>query len=368
MKVLHIINSLGVGGAEKLVVLLIPALRKAGVDADLLIVDRHQTIFHEQLEARGVDNIQSLKMERFYNPFAILKLAYILRKHRRHYDVIHTHLFPTQYWVAIAAFLARVKTPLMTTEQNTTNRRRSIKFFQFLDKYIYRRYSVITTVSPLATEFLSNYVNKNVIRYITIPNAVDVESLSNAQEINIASELGVSIDTTFAIQVSSFSPQKDHETLITAMSKVKTDSLHLLLVGDGNRRNSMKQLAESLGVDDRVHFLGIRNDIPSLLKSSDIAVLSSHYEGLSLSLLEAFASGTPFVGSDVPGLGEITQRGGLTVPHKNSDALAAVLDNLSDSCSLKQSTAENGRAVAEQYSIQKISAQYIKEYELLLAK
>jgi len=362
---LHIINSLDIGGAEKLASLLVAELRNQSVQADLLVIDRHQTIFHKQLEEKGFLDTKTLGFKSFYNPIAAFKLAYYLRFKANDYDIYHAHLFPTQYWTAFAALVARVKGKLVTTEQNTTNRRREMKFFNFLDKYIYRRYLAITTVSPIATEYLQNYVASKKIEITTIPNAIDLNVFENCPQIDLPKLTNTPNDSLFAIQVSSFTNQKAHDTLIKAISK-SSEKLHLILVGDGERLDKMKQLAHSLNVHDRVHFIGIRNDIPSLLKAADIAVLSSHYEGLSLSLIEAFASGTPFIGTNSPGLGEITKQGGVVVKHEDADDLANALNHLCDDGASRDDASQRGLTLAKQFSIEEITKHYIAVYQSML--
>lgn len=92
--------------------------------------------------------------------------------------------------------------------------------------------------------------------------------------------------------------------------------------------NECKELAYTLGVAERVHFLGNRIDIPVLLKSVDLVILSSHFEGLSLASIEGMASGKPFLASDVDGLREIVKGNGVLFPHENADALANEIEKL----------------------------------------
>ena len=89
-----------------------------------------------------------------------------------------------------------------------------------------------------------------------------------------------------------------------------------LIVGGGRRRGDMEQLAAKLGLTKRVHFLGVRKDIPDLLAAMDVFVLPSHSEGISLALLEAMAAGLPVIASNVGGLPEVVrhEENGLSVP------------------------------------------------------
>src|SRR5690606_37044183 len=102
----------------------------------------------------------------------------------------------------------------------------------------------------------------------------------------------------------------------------------LLLVGDGMLRKSSEELANKIGVKNRVLFLGIRKDVPRLLKSVDLVVLSSHFEGLSLSSVEGLASGTPFLASDVPGLTEVVENAGVLFENDNMESFVDAVTRL----------------------------------------
>ncbi len=353
MKVLQVISSLGTGGAEKFVVQLVPALRQLGVDTSVLVIDRHRSIYHDELEAAGVQDTRHLGLDKYYNPWAMVRML----SHLGGYDVIHTHLFPTQYWVAAAAMVRTPRTPLITTEQNTTNRRRSIAFFVWFDKYVYRRYSAVVTVSPIAEEFLEGYIASERTRVMTIPNAIDLRRFEQVLPTDPGTIEGCRPGDFLIMQVSSFTAQKDHETLIRAMALTPAN-MKLLLVGEGAKLAEMKALANALGVAGRVQFLGIRSDIPNLLKAVDVAVMSSHYEGLSLAVLEAFAAGTAFVGTDSPGLGPISAEGGLVVPPKNPQALADALTGLMRDPPQLDAVARRGHSIVGNYAIERIAEQY----------
>ncbi len=358
MKVLQVISSLGAGGAEKFVIQLVPALRELGVDARLLVLDRHRSIFHEELEAAGVHDTRSLGLEYYYNPWAMKRLLPELRR----FDVIHPHLFPTQYWVAAAAAVSAAGTPLVTTEHNTSNRRRSIKLFHWLDRQAYKRYRAVVTVSEEAQRQLSGYVNAHRTRLLTISNGIDLQRFENVVPADLHSLPDHDDADCHVLQVSTLTPQKDHATLIRAIAACPPH-LKLLLAGDGPLKSQLQALTSELGISHRVHFLGVRGDIPALLKAADVAVMSSNYEGLSLSVLEAFAAGTAFIGTDAPGLGKIAGSGGLTVPPADATALASVLTRLANDRQERQQVARRGLEVAKLHSIRHCAQQYLELYE-----
>ena len=140
------------------------------------------------------------------------------------------------------------------------------------------------------------------------------------------------------------------------------EEYHLLLVGDGVRINECKQLAHTLGVEKRVHFLGIRTDVPNLLKAADVVVMSSHHEGLSLSNLEGMAAGKPFIASNVDGLREIVTGYGILFPHEDEKALAAIIQQLCNDSQYASTIAIRCQQRAFEYDISKMVAAYNAVY------
>ena len=169
------------------------------------------------------------------------------------------------------------------------------------------------------------------------------------------------------INVAGFRWEKDQPTLIRAM-KLLPEDFHLLLVGDGVRINECKQLTKSLGLEHRVHFLGIRTDVPELLKAADVVVMSSHHEGLSLSNLEGMAAGKPFIASDVNGLRDIVSGYGLLFPHEDERALADEIKEVCDKPLYAAAVATRCRERAFQYDISKMLASYDAVYHDIMAQ
>ena len=114
-----------------------------------------------------------------------------------------------------------------------------------------------------------------------------------------------------------------------------------------------------------MHFTGNRNDVPQVLKSSDVIVMSSHYEGLSLSSIEGMAVGKPFVASDVDGLHEIVEGAGILVPHQDEKSLAEVLLRLREDTSYAGQVAASCMDRARQYYFSKMAEAYLEVYESL---
>lgn len=156
-------------------------------------------------------------------------------------------------------------------------------------------------------------------------------------------------DVPEIIMVARFFEQKDHETLLRAVSRIERPHT-VTLVGDGPRLDVVATLARQLGIEDRVAFLGDRHDVPELLSKAHLFVLSSLWEGFPISILEAMRAGLPVIACDVGGVRESVVHGetGLLIHPKDEDALRAAIDRLLSQPALRKEMGARGRAVFEE--------------------
>lgn len=358
MKILQIITSLRIGGAEKLITDMVPLFIEKGHTVDVLLFDGIETSFKQQLLNQNI-KIISLGVNTFvYNPLLIFKLIPIIKQ----YDIIHTHNTACQYFVAIASkFLNHKKIKLITTEHNTTNRRRNIHWLKPIEKWMYKQYNSIICISDKAKENLQEYIGSNY-PIKTIYNGIDIQKFMHATPLNRDS---LKLKDNFIIcMVAGFRPQKDQDTLIKAMKRLP-NNFHLWLIGDGERRKELEILTQKEELTNRVKFWGIRSDIPQLLKTADIIVMSSHWEGLSLSSLEGMSSGKPFIASDVDGLHEIVNGYGILFPEGNDKALSQIILKLIQNNILYTEIVNKCKRKVEEFSILNTTDKYLNLYKTL---
>lgn len=351
--VLHVITSLRTGGAEKLLVDLLPRLREKGNEIELVVFDGLRTPFLESLESTGV-KIHSFSVNgNVYSPIHIFRLWRLMR----HADIVHTHNTSPQLFAAIANLFTGCK--LITTEHNTSNRRRDITWLKPLDRWMYRQYQRIICISDQAEQNLKEYLPEYADKLCTIYNGIDVKKFSEKRNEYIWHK----DDHVRITMVAAFREQKDQKTLIRAISLLP-DSYLLQLVGTGENGliDECKQLAESLNLGQRVCFMGMRQDVPAILSASDIVVLSSHYEGLSLSSLEGMASGRPFIASDVDGLHEIVDGYGILVPHEDARALADAIKRVAEDPEYAKQIASRCVERAHMFDINVMAEKYNQLY------
>ena len=362
MRILHVITTLDIGGAERLMVDLLPQLRDMGYEVELLLFNGVETAFKDELRQKGL-TIYELNRSRdvnsghlkVYYPWNVFKI----RKYLGRYDIIHTHNTACQLYTPISKLLGFGKKPiLVTTEHSSNNRRRSMWWFKPIDKWMYNRYSAIVCIADKPRESLEQYIGTKE-SILTINNGVDTQRFYRPIK-------DISEKKSFLItMVAGLRVEKDHETLLKAMTHLP-DAYRLRLVGYGDKEAELKALADRLGLKDRVNFMGVRMDVPDILEQSDINVLSSHWEGLSLSSVEGMASGRPFIASDVDGLREIVAGAGVLFPHGDDKALAREIQNLCENPELYRQTALACQERAKQYDISVMAEKYSDLYKSLL--
>ena len=350
MKILHIITSLRTGGAEKLMVDLLPRLRDFGNEVELLLFDGTRTPFYDELEKVDVKIHHLAIGGNVYNPLNIFRLM----KYLKDYDIVHTHNTACQYFVPLAKILSVTKCKLFTTEHSTNNRRRQYKLFKYLDKFIYSRYKYIISISDKATNSLNHFIgNKDNI--ITFENGVDLSKFQNLKASNFED------NEKIITMVAGFREAKDQDTLIKAISLLPQE-YKLWLVGDGERRQILEKLVIELDLGNRVEFLGIRSDIPQILEKSHIVVLSSHWEGFGLAAVEGMASGRPVIVSDVGGLREIVRGYGILFPPQDAKTLANEIKSLCENRDKYNQVALACQERAKRYDIKKMAEKYNQRY------
>ena len=350
------ITSLYNGGAERLMVDLLPRLLNNGKnEVDLLLFNGVETNFKRELQQKGISIISLSSTNDVYHPRHIRKLCHIIPQ----YDIIHTHNTACQFYVALASRLSKCRALLVTTEHNSTNRRRSKKWLKFIDKWMYNRYHAIVCIADQTRLNLEAYLGYNH-NLFTIHNGVDISRFKRP----IAD---ISDNEDFVItMVAAYRPQKDHETLMRAMNHLP-DNYRLQFVGSGDpdEGKRIKAVCSQLGLNNRISFMGVRQDIPDILENSDIVVLSSHWEGLSLSSIEGMASGRPFVASDVDGLHEIVDGAGILFPEGNDRELARKIQQLCESPQQYRQVAQRCQERAQQYDISVMAGKYLELYDSL---
>lgn len=298
MKILQVIDCLGVGGAEKLLVETVPLLVERGYIVDVLLLNGTKTTFYNELEKLGVTNIFSLGTSYYHVKYVFKIMPYL-----RRYDLVHVHLFPAQYFAVLAKILSFSKVKLLFTEHSTGNRRLDNPRLRFAEKFIASYYSRIICITAQVKNILVERLQIDSSKLLVIENGVNLKKIQDAAAYD-KTNFGYERNDILLIMVAAFRHEKDQDTVIKTLQKLPKN-YKLILVGEGARKKQLKDLVYSLHLQKQINFLGIRQDVYSLLKMSDLAILSSHWEGFGLAAVEAMAAGIPVIGSNVSGLAQV---------------------------------------------------------------
>lgn len=360
MKILHVITTLLVGGAEKLMVDLLPRLRDLGNEVELAVFYGAQTQFVEQLEETGI-KIHKLGIHpNVYHLSNLIKL----RSFFNEFDIIHTHNTACQLYAAINSI--GTNQILCTTEHNTSNRRRNNKALRVLDKWMYNRYKKVICISTdTEKNLLLSIKGPFPTSTCVINNGIDVKKYAEA--LPAEKESSEWAGKHIIMQVAAFRQQKDQDTVIRAMKHLPKE-YHAVFVGDDIRKQTCESLAKDIGVEERCHFLGIRTDVPQLLKTADIVVMSSHWEGFGLAAVEGMAAGKPVIATDVDGLREVVKGAGVLFPPHDDQQLAKEIVRLTEDKEYADQIIRQCQAKAAEYDISVMAEKYNEVYKKLIAE
>jgi glycosyltransferase involved in cell wall biosynthesis len=344
MRVAHVIKAVQIAGAERHLLTLLPGLRGRpthDIDAQLiLLVEPENDMQHyvDEATARGIP-VERLTIQRDLDPSLYSRLSQILRNLKP--DIVHTHLLHADlYGIPAARWLG---VPVIVSSRHNDNafrRRTPIKQVnQFLWRMTDAGISISDSIARFSVEVESAAKNKIHRIYYGLEDAKPLDR--NAARTAIIQEFGLPEDAILIGIVCRLTEQKGITYGLQAFAKVKDDfpGAHLLIAGDGPLRSTLESEAFALaGRENRVHFLGWREDIPTLMAGLDIFLAPSLWEGFGLVFLEAMAQTVPIIASNVSAIPEVVVDGetGLLVTPRDVDSLAEALRKLLSDKPLRQ--------------------------------
>lgn len=364
LRILHLIDSLSVGGAERLILGLAERMDRGHFEIHVccLGVQRGNAL-QADFERLNVP-LHVIGSRNFYNPRAVREVARYIRQHR--IDIVHTHLTSSDIIGRIVGRL--MGRPVVSTLQNVPRNYDRDRLDRRLMERLSARYLAtrLIAVSPSIRQMFVREWGVPEEQIVMIYNAVPMEPYTAIPaEPSRAGGAGPLITN-----VGRLSPQKAQDLLLSAAALVlkQRPDARFMIVGQGRLETPLKQQAEALGIAERVTFTGLRHDIPAVLAESDVFVLSSLWEGLPLTAVEAMAAARPAVLTDVGGNRDIVEHGvhGLIVPPGNVQALAAALLDLLNDPARRVAMGGAARArVRHDFSIDTITAQHEQLYEAI---
>jgi len=352
MKVLFCINKLGsgssIGGAERLVVDDMNEMLSRGVSVRLLTLRKESQFSLADESLLDKKDWKTIHIGSFLNIVAWFRVYSYLRKERP--DVIFTHLWFSNTVIRIVGKLAGIRN-IISFEHNIYDSVKTGKMYamdRFLQKWCKK---IVAVSSAVKTSLVEHGIDEK--RIIVINNGIDISKYKKDPTPGFKEGLGIPEDTFTYLTIARLIEQKGIDVLIHAFAELKDHSV-LLIVGTGSDEAVLKQLAQELGVSDRVRFLGARHDIPDVLSVADVFVLASRYEGLGIVVLEAMAAGKPIIISDFPaGKDMITaDTDGLVVGIEDAEGLSVAMKRLSEDSDLRAKLGASAYEKVQDFSIQ----------------
>ena len=332
-KVLHVITSLAVGGAQRHLLRLLGGL-SAEFECDLVYFKDDNLLADFE---RSAVRVRRFDLGARPSPVEFARLVAHVR--RGNYDLVHTHLLRADGWGALAARLAGVRT-VVSTKHNAEEALRD-PFFATVHGLVCRLDARVIVISSHVAEYMATVGRVGVGKMAVIHYGLDPAPLpGKAEGLRARIGFGIPAGAPLVLCAARLDPQKDHPTLLKAWSTVvKAEPGAKLILAGGPQRGGevyaagLKDFATDLGLGGNVIFAGTRRDIPDLLAASDVLAMSSRWEGLGLVFLEAMGAARPVVATRVGGVPEIVEEGvtGLLVKPGSPDELAqALLELLRD--------------------------------------
>ena len=363
-RIVQIVPSLDRGGAEKQLSLLVRGLPRDEFESHVIVLTRSGPL---ETELRAADIPLTTIGKRWkFDPPALWRLARELR--RLQPALVQTWLFAANAYGRAAAWRAGMSK--VVASERCVDRWKMPQELM-IDRWLAQRTDCIVVNSTGVSDF---YIAQGLPaeKFLTIPNGISPMPPSDRSRAELLAELQLPSDARLIGAVGRLWPQKRYKDLIWAadLLKVIRDDVHLLIVGDGPQANRLRRFRHQVRIEDRVHFLGHRDDVFRLMPHFDVLWLGSEYEGLPNSIMEAMAAGVPVVASDIPGNRDLVVPGetGYLYPVGVRAELARHTRRLLEDTSLAQRMGQAGQArIRAEFSTERMIQRYVDLYRTLLA-
>ncbi|MEM3071799.1 MAG: glycosyltransferase [Candidatus Anstonellales archaeon] len=360
-RVLHIIPNFRPGGAERLVIELMKASDQEIFEiAAVSLYPESGTILEKEINKNDLkvfycDKKIGLDLRMFY------KLYRIFKEFKP--DVVHTHLSVLRYSL-LPSILCRI--PLRVHTVHSIAQKEVDRIGKIIHFYAFRFAGVV----PIGiSQNIAASIKEIYGKHIYVP--VIYNGVPTASYVSQPGKVLQKEKNKIILHVGSFSTAKNHPLLIEAFEIVQKEcpETRLWLVGEGPNIPKVKSLVDEKGLSCCVSFLGIRDDVPTLIASSDIFVMSSDWEGLPLAVIEAMAAGKPVVTTNVGAIPEIVKDGesGIVVPPGNRENLAnAILRLLRDHALRERMGNQAKKRAISSFDISRTAREYENLYLYML--
>ncbi len=367
--ILMLRSSIGVFGAEQVILELAKSLQRSGHTPIIGVVENSDPLYRELADAAtraGLPNV-IFKCRRRFDLATIASIRKFVKQ--KNVAVVHSHGYKADFYAFFSTLFSKAKTISTCHPWLECETSHKAKLYTSFDKYLLKRFSKIVAISPEINEELTlSGISQNKIRIIE--NGIDCSRFGDFEYGEIRRSLGISDGATIIGTIGRLSPEKGHLILLkAAKSLVKAGAnINFIIVGDGESREQLENFCLDNELQQHIHFTGVRNDIPELLAVFDIFVLPSLTEGLPMALLEAMAAGKPVIASATGSIPTVIEDGksGILVPAGNVSALEnGLIKLLFDLPSAQQMGQHAGQRIRNRYSSARMADEYMTIYEQL---
>ncbi|MCU1241705.1 MAG: hypothetical protein JWO71_2431 [Candidatus Acidoferrum typicum] len=364
VKVVHIVPMLSPGGAERVAVHIVRGLNRQRYEPIVIsFTERLGCDLDSLLDEAGIE-VRYLGKHPGFDYRIYPRLHHVLKYYRP--DIVHTHLHVLRYALPFLLFLKR--TSVLHTVHNLAKREIEPRA-RWIQRYALNRGVVPVAVAQEVAVSVERLYG--IQRCGVIPNGIPTSLYASPQTSRKKwrARAGFGEEDFLFVCVARFAPQKNHALLLKAFAQgpASDPKAHLVLVGEGILQEGLEEQAKNLGLANRVHFLGLRSDIPDVLGATDVFVLSSDWEGNPLSVMEAMASGLPIVSTDAGGVPTLFESGkeGFIVARGDAQALGNSMASLLRHRETRESL---GRAAARRAKQNFDVSTMVQAYEELYEK
>jgi glycosyltransferase involved in cell wall biosynthesis len=366
MKILHIISSGGMYGAESVILNLSRTLNQGPHTSTLAVFSNsanpnlqlHEAATREGIESNLIPCAGQLDRTVLTS---IRNLA-----HRTNADIINAHGYKADIYAFLA--LRNSPIPLVSTCHTWYDNDLAVKLYGIADRFVLRSYAAVVAVSvEVEQQLLNSGVRKEKIHLIR--NGIDLEPFDNAppslRESPTSPPLIVGL-------IGRLAQEKGVDIFIHAAQRVLTElpSTRFVIIGDGPDRDKLQSLIDDLHIGSDIALLGRRDDMPSIYASLDLMVSSSRQEGLPIALLEGMASRRPIIATTVGDVPTVirNQLTGILIPPADIDALAtAIITLLKDPAQREHLGIAARKLIEDDFSAARMAADYLRVYEAAAA-
>jgi len=360
IRVLHVIDHLGYGGAPIVVKNIVERLSSENIENFVCPLRKNP-------KAMPIKTTLINLTYHKYNPFAFLAIAKLCKEYK--IDIIHAHLQKSIISSLLAGFLCDAK--IIIHEHGPIFRRGTGCIYRFLLKLLAPKASVVIANSQATKSALNQTAGFAEESIYIVSNFVDFARFDHTlyDRDKARDTLGIAENKTVVGFVGRLDSCKGVDLLVNAAEILcKKDKLyHFVIVGEGAQRNQLEQLVLQLGLKEKVIFTGLCKNPAEIIKAFDIAVIPSRREAFGITAIEFMRMKIPIIASPVGGLVELVQhkKTGMLLDNLNAENIADAVDTLVQENSLRESLVENAEVFSRKFDGTEQLKQIISIYEKL---